>query len=158
MTRTGRTSRPKSYGKYWIAVGVLLLALTLLASACGGSEEEEAAPPAVSEQVEGSDAVRVVMTAEAAKRVGVKTAEVRADPAGGSLTVIPYEAVLYDPDGGTWAYTNPKPLVFQRADIDVARVDGDSAFLDAGPPVGTPVVTVGATEIWGVEYGGIEED
>jgi hypothetical protein len=31
-------------------------------------------------------------------------------------------------------------------------------ILSGGPPVGTPVVTVGSAEIWGVEYGGIEED
>ena len=36
--------------------------------------------------------------------------------------------------------------------------DGDKVILSGGPPVGTPVVTVGSTEIWGVEYGGIEED
>jgi hypothetical protein len=33
-----------------------------------------------------------------------------------------------------------------------------SAFLTRGPPVGTRVVTAGATEIWGAEYGDIEED
>ncbi len=58
----------------------------------------------------------------------------------------------------TWTYTSPEHLVFQRQDISVARIDGDSAVLTSGPPVGTVVVTVGATEIWGVEYGGIEED
>jgi hypothetical protein len=108
--------------------------------------------------VKGSDVIRVTMTAEAAKRVGVETVEVRSDPSGASRTVIPYDAVLYDPTGETWTYTSPKPLVYERADINVVRIDGDSAILDQGPPVGTSVVTVGATEIWGVEYGGIEED
>jgi hypothetical protein len=31
-------------------------------------------------------------------------------------------------------------------------------LLTKGPVVGTKVVTEGATEIWGVEYGGIQED
>ena len=66
--------------------------------------------------------------------------------------------MLYDPDGGTWTYTSPNPLVYQRADIRVARIEGVSAVLTRGPPAGTRVVTAGATEIWGVEYGDIEED
>jgi hypothetical protein len=48
--------------------------------------------------------------------------------------------------------------VFQRADIRVARIDGNSAILTKGPPIGTPVVTTGATEIWGVEHGDVKED
>ena len=141
------------------AAASLLLALSLLAAGCGGGGgEEESQPPAATEEVAGSDAVRVVMTPEAAKRIGVKLTPVARGPKGGEETVIPYEAVLYDPDGGTWTYTSPKPNVFQRQDIEIERIDGGSVFLEEGPPVGAQVVTVGATEIWGVEYGGIEED
>lgn len=140
----------------WLVAVMVLLAVPLLATACGGkAREEEVNKPAVTERVKGTDVVRITLTAQAAKRLGVQTAKVRSD---GSRTVIPYGAVLYDPNGDTWTYTNPKPLVFQRADISVARVDGNSAILTTGPPVGTAIVTVGATEIWGVEYGGIEED
>jgi hypothetical protein len=49
-------------------------------------------------------------------------------------------------------------LTFIRHDIDVQRIEGNRAILTTGPPVGTAVVTVGATELWGVEYGGIQED
>jgi hypothetical protein len=153
------TSTPSTRARRRRAVAAsLLLALSLLAAGCGGSGgEEESTPPAFTEQVKGSDALRVVMTPEAAERIGVKLSPVASARAGGQ-TVIPYEAVLYDPDGRTWTYTSPKPNVFQRADIDIAHIDGDSAFLDKGPPVGARVVISGATEIWGVEYGGIEED
>ena len=51
-----------------------------------------------------------------------------------------------------------QPLVFERADITVDRIDGERAILAKGPAPGTAVVTVGATELWGVEYGGIQED
>ena len=37
-------------------------------------------------------------------------------------------------------------------------IDGERAILTKGPAAGTAVVTLGATELWGVEYGGIEED
>jgi hypothetical protein len=144
-------------GRGWIVVG--LLAVPLLLTACGGNAGEEAAqPPAVAKRIKGTGITRVTLTAEAAKRLGVQTVAVRSDGAKTARTVIPYDAVLYDPTGETWTYTSPKPLVFQRADIRVDRIDGNSAILTKGPRVGTPVVTAGATEIWGVEYGGIEED
>ena len=141
------------------SMAAVLLVVPLVATACGGTEaQEEAGAPAVTEHVKGSDVTRVVLSADAAKRLGVRTVKVRSDRAGPGRTVIPYAAVLYDPNGDTWTYTSPKPLVFQRKDISIARIDGDTVVLDGGPPVGTPVVTVGSTEIWGVEYGGIEED
>jgi hypothetical protein len=148
MTRQGR----------WLATMLVLLALPLLATACGGTSAEEASPEAaVTEHVPGTDSIRVKLTADAAERLGVKTVPVRSDPSS-SRAVIPYAAVLYDPDGSTWTYASPARRVYQRKDITVARIHGDAAVLSSGPRVGTVVVTNGATEIWGVEYGGIEED
>ena len=48
--------------------------------------------------------------------------------------------------------------MFVRADITVKQHHGERAILTKGPAPGTAVVTLGATELWGVEYGGIEED
>jgi hypothetical protein len=147
----------RRYGRDWVIVAALL-AVPLLLAACGGAANEEAgADPATVEQVKGTDIMRVKLTPEAAKLLGVRMGEVRSEGTG-SRTVIPYDAVLYDPDGGTWTYTSPHRLVYQRADIRIARIDGVSAILTRGPPAGTRVVTAGATEIWGVEYGDIEED
>ena len=135
---------------------LLLLPVALATTGCGGgSADEETARPAVIEHVKGSNAERVRLTAEAARRIGVRTAVVRRAQRG---VVIPYTALLYDPKGDTWTYTSPTPLVFQRQNIKVARIDGNSVLLSKGPRAGTRVVTEGATEIWGVEYGGIEED
>jgi hypothetical protein len=147
----------KRHGRDWVIVAALL-AVPMLLAACGGTANDGAeAGPAVVEQVKGTDITRVKLTAEAAKLLGVRTERVRSEGAP-SRTVIPYDAVLYDADGGTWTYTSPNPLVYQRADIRVARIDGVSAVLTTGPPAGTRVVTAGATEIWGVEYGDVEED
>ena len=137
----------------WIAP--LLIGVGLLAAGCGGGgADESAGQQAKVEEVAGH--TQVVFTAQAARRVGIRTARVRA--AAGAKTAIPSAAVLYDPDGATWTYVSPKPLVFVRRDIRVDRIEGGRAILSGGPPSGTPVVTVGATEIWGVEYGGIQED
>ena len=109
--------------------------------------------PQRSRRSQGSN--QITLTADAAKRIDLKTAEVESD---GGDTVIPYAAVLYDPDGATWTYTSPKPLEYVRADITVKSIDGQRAILTKGPAPGTAVVTLGATELWGVEYGGIKED
>jgi hypothetical protein len=68
--------------------------------------------------------------------------------------VVPYGAVYYDAKGTPWVYVNPEPLVFERQRIGVERVAGDVAVLSDGPPVGTPVVTVGAAMLYGVEVFG----
>jgi hypothetical protein len=141
------------------------LAVPVVAAACGGRAAlDGAGTPAVVEKpaavknvsVDGKPATRVILSAAAARRLDIHTARVRSD--GNGRLVVPYGAVLYDPDGATWTYTNPDGLVFVRHDISVDRIDGKRAFLRKGPAVGTRVVTVGATELWGVEYGGIEED
>ena len=66
---------------------------------------------------------------------------------------IPYAAVVYDADGKTWAYVNSQPLVYERAEITVDEIEGETARLSAGPPAGTQVVTTGAAELYGAEIG-----
>jgi hypothetical protein len=68
--------------------------------------------------------------------------------------IVPYGAVYYDAKGAAWTYLNPKPLTFERQRIGVDRVIGDVAVLSEGPPVGTPVVTVGAALLYGAEIFG----
>ena len=65
--------------------------------------------------------------------------------------VIPYSAVLYDPQGNSWAYTNPEPLVFVRHRIEIEYIEGDRAVLLQGPDTSAKVVTAGAAELFGVE-------
>jgi hypothetical protein len=65
---------------------------------------------------------------------------------------VPHSAVIYDPRGDAWVYTNPEPLVFVRHRIKVDYIETDQAVLSDGPPAGTPVVTTGAAELFGAEY------
>jgi hypothetical protein len=102
---------------------------------------------------------RVMLIPAAAKRLDIKTGRVSSALVNvQQRSVIPYAAVLYDSNGETWTYTSPKPLVFVRHDIRVDDIRDDLAVLSAGPPLGTMVVTVGSAELWGIEYGEIEED
>ena len=144
----------------WLTTAALLAALGL--SACGRSSEfnSEAASdegPAKVEPIKGTDVARVVLTPRAAQRLGIRTAAVRVEGRGSARrAVIPYAAVLYDAGGAAFTYTNPRRLVYVRRRITVDRVTGDRAVLSAGPRAGTAVVTVGAAELLGTEYG-VEE-
>ena len=125
----------------------------------GGSTDEEEAQPAVVEPT-GTDGVsRVVLSQRAAERLNVETAPVTSVRLNRRVRgAIPYTAVIYDTNGDAWTYTSPEPLVYVRQDVEVVRVRGGEAILAHGPPTGTSVVTVGQVELWGVEYGEIEED
>jgi len=65
--------------------------------------------------------------------------------------VVPDAAVVYDPAGGTFTYSSPKPLTYVRHDITVDHIDGTKAVLKKGPPVGSAVVIVGSAELSGLE-------
>ena len=108
--------------------------------------------PARVERQEGATVSRVILSARAAERLDIQTAPIR-DAGTTQRTVIPYSALIYDLHGDTWAYTNPAPLTFVRQRIRVDRIDADVALLSDGPPVGTAVVTVGAAELFGIEFG-----
>jgi hypothetical protein len=107
---------------------------------------------AIVEPVDGTNLYRMTLTERAAERVGLETAPVAEQQMSGKIQrTIPYSAVIYDADGGTWAYTTSEHLVFTRDEIGVERIDGDTAYLSDGPAAGTEVVTVGAAELVGLE-------
>jgi len=146
-------------GMRWILGALLIAGVAVVLIARAGSSDDPAgateAEPASVRVGKGSDAGEVTLSADAARRLGIRTAPVI--PRGPRGEAIPYDAVLYDPSGQTFTYTSPKPLVFVRHPIEVRRIHGPQAFLSSGPPVGTKVVTVGSQELFGVEYE-VEED
>lgn len=72
---------------------------------------------------------------------------------GATRMVIPYSAVIYDVHGTTWVYTNPEPLTFVREQVTVDYIDGDNAVLAKSLASGTRIVSVGAAELYGTEFG-----
>jgi len=140
--------------RWMIAVLIIAAALTLTACAAQTPESFTSSPPARVERIGETNFSRVILTAEAAKRLDIQTAPVRDAQVRGKLRkVVPYAAVFYDLNGAIWAYTNPEPLTFVRARISVDYIDGDMAVLSDGPPSGTKVVTVGSPELYGTEFG-----
>jgi hypothetical protein len=138
----------------------LLALLSVLAlgglSACGSTHSRPPSPPAKLERVGPGSALSVVLTPQGMKRIGVQTARVSAVPgsaAGAPTAVVPYAAILYEPDGSPLVYTNPAPLIYTRVSISVVRIVGDRVYVTRGPAVGTRVVTVGGEELLGVQNG-----
>ena len=140
-------SRPRE-----LALAGLVLAIAALPLAgCTEVETETATgyEPSTLEPVKGNDDLQLVtFTEEGAKRVDLQTAAVRRS---GTHSVVPYAALIYDPEGKTYVYTSPKPLEYLRAEVKVDRIEGDRVLLSRGPPAGTRVVTVGAAEVYGTE-------
>ena len=67
--------------------------------------------------------------------------------------VVPRAAVLFDAFGGTWVYEARDNGVFVRQRVALADFIDGAAVLRQGPPSGTRVVTTGAAELFGTEFG-----
>jgi len=72
----------------------------------------------------------------------------------GARKVVPYSALYYDARGNAWVYVTPRPLAYERQRVAVEQVTGDFAVLSEGPAVGTEVVSVGASLLYGTEIFG----
>lgn len=83
------------------------------------------------------------------QRVGV-TLSLKSTEKGPTL---PWAAILHDVQGGTWVYENTSPQVFVRRQVEVRYVSGGVAFLNRAPAAGSRIVTAGAVELFGTEFG-----
>jgi hypothetical protein len=143
-----------------LALGLVATGLAIMAGCTPGHTESarngEQDKPAKVERIEGTDLSRVVLNQRAADRVGIKTEPVRqvsTPGAGPQSPAVPVAALVYDDSGDIWVYTVTRPLTYMRQRVAVARIEGDLAVLESGPAPGTAVVTVGAAELLGSEYG-----
>ena len=130
----------------------LTVALVLGGGALAGCSEPVAEAAAGSsaakvEEIDGQPS-RITLQGKAAQRLGLATKPVLAGRGAARVT-----AILYDPDGQTFVFTNPQDSVYVRAEVTVVEIADGQAALSAGPPAGTAVVTVGAAELFGVETG-----
>ena len=132
-------------------------------------------PPARVETIEGDkykkyNVKKVTLTKKAMERTGVEFGEVaklkgprKEEP----QLAVPYGALFYDYKGYEWVYINPEPRVYFRSKVKVDYIDGEVdtsmeswdrarkivVYLKEGPEVGTKIVTVGVSQIYGEEKG-----
>lgn len=138
----------------WVAAALVVLGLgTAGCTTATSATEAPQEKPAKVEAIPGKNVKSVTLTDQAAKRVGVETTTIAAAPTG---TVVPYQAVIYTPDGKTWVYTVSGTRQYVREEVTIANVGGnagDEAFLSTGPAAGTTIVKTGLIELYGAELG-----
>jgi hypothetical protein len=167
-----------------LTAAAVAVAIALGAGGCGTAGDREGslggqdAQPAKLIRIPGSTVAEVVLTPSAAAQIGVEQTQVSAaNPAAPTETVspiatpsagsppapapvvetVPVTATIYDPEGKAWTYTVAGVRTYLRVPITVDHVADGIAYLTSGPPVGTVVVSQGAPELLGVEYGVGEE-
>jgi hypothetical protein len=139
--------RPQGIAALLVAAG---LGLSGCAAAQGAATTNAAEEPATLQEGEDGAPGIVKLSEAAEKRLAIKTAPVSVS---GPAVTVPYSAVVYEPDGSSWAYVQTEPLTYQREQIAIGTITGDQATLTSGPAAGALVVTQGAAELVGVETG-----
>ncbi len=133
------------------AAVALALGAGVLTACSQPTAEAQGSDAAKVEEVAGQPA-RITLLGKASQRIGLTT-EVVAAGSDATQNTVAESAILYDPDGQTFVYTAVAKDVFVRADVTVVSISDGRAVLSSGPTPGTPVVTVGAAELFGVETG-----
>jgi RND family efflux transporter MFP subunit len=67
--------------------------------------------------------------------------------------VVPDAALLYDLQGGTWVYESLGNHAYARRRVEVAGQSANKVLIARGVTEGTKVVTDGAAELFGTEFG-----
>src|ERR1700730_7479471 len=136
-----------------VAAVLAVLALPGLAACGGATPLARHVPPARIQRAGHSGTLSVVLTPLGAQRIGIRTAPAAAAGRRHRLTVVPYQALLYEYDGQTVVYVAAGALAFTRTYVTVRTISGSRVLISAGLTPGTPVVTVGAEELLGVQTG-----
>ncbi|TZG27137.1 efflux RND transporter periplasmic adaptor subunit [Sphingomonas montanisoli] len=66
---------------------------------------------------------------------------------------IPTAALVRDIYGGEWVYRRTKPAEYLRQRVDVVAEKNGTAFIGRGLDIDAEVVTTGAAELFGIEFG-----
>lgn len=76
-------------------------------------------------------------------------------PLKGSMSgvIVPWSSILYDYHGGAWVYEQVQPRQFARRRVRLDAVEGGDALISRGLRAGASIVTDGAAELFGVEFG-----
>lgn len=121
--------------------------------ASGRRAKPVAAPPSANPAAATVDLFYELDNADGRLRPGHKVAVTLPLLGDDENLVIPWSAVLHDIHGGTWVYEEVAPQTFVRRRVDVRFVSGADAVLADGPEPGATIVTDGAAELFGTEFG-----
>jgi len=156
-----------SLGRLWVKVpvyagdarelnldqGASILTLDQPPDAAGLHARRVAAPPSATPAASAID-VMFELPSGAPLQPGERVLARLVGRAGQEANIVPVSALLHDINGGTWVYEKTGDHMFARRRVEIAHTAGDVAVLARGPQVGAMVVTVGAAELYGIEFGG----
>jgi hypothetical protein len=129
---------------------LIIIAVAALAG-CSSNPAAPGPPPPAHLTFGNHGTVSVVLTPLGAQRASLQTAV--AAPAGvPGQAVVPYSALLYQPDGSSVIYTVTGALTYTLVRVAVASIQGNDVYLTGLAP-GTTVVSVGGEELLGVQDG-----
>ncbi|MEP7274436.1 MAG: efflux RND transporter periplasmic adaptor subunit [Acidobacteriota bacterium] len=111
------------------------------------------APPTANATNDTADLYFELDNRDATLRPGQKLGVTLYERGSVESLVVPWSAVLHDINGGTWVYENTAPQQYVRRRVEVVRVADGRAILARGPAIGAKIVTAGAAEIFGTEFG-----
>ena len=87
-------------------------------------------------------------------RTGQKVGVLLTKLGSGNRIVVPWSAIMYDINGGSWVYLKTARYTYSRMRVEVSSVIDGLAVLTRGINKGDEIVTSGATELFGTEFGG----
>ncbi len=111
------------------------------------------APPTADPANNTADLYFELANGDGSMRPGQKVGVTLAERDSEESLVVPWSAIVHDINGGAWVYENIAPQQYARRRVEVRRVVGSLAALARGPAVGAKVVTAGAAELFGAEFG-----
>jgi hypothetical protein len=160
----------------------VLAAVLFGAVLAGCGSQVESSPPAPARLVgaTGTTPGQIILSQLGKDRIGLQTAAAQSVPAAPPIVktrvvagvkhttstpapppadkvIVPYSALVYDPSGKVYVFTQRSPLTFVEVPATVDRISGNSAYLTVGPKPGVKVVTVGAEELYGVQTGVLDQ-
>jgi cobalt-zinc-cadmium efflux system membrane fusion protein len=111
------------------------------------------APPSANASTSGVDLYFGLANANQRFRPGERVAVRLTGRSSTNSLVVPKAALLHDAYGGTWVYVAREPHVYARERVAVSTIVDSFALVTQGPEPGARVVTDGAAELFGVEFG-----
>lgn len=112
------------------------------------------APPTADASSASADLFYQVANASGRLRPGERVQVAIPLRGGGSAALaVPWSAVVFDHDGGSWVYERTGDRTYVRRRVALGDVVGAWAQVRSGIAAGTVVVTDGAAELLGIEFG-----
>ncbi|MEP7311287.1 MAG: efflux RND transporter periplasmic adaptor subunit [Pseudomonadota bacterium] len=151
--------------RVWIRVAVpvsdmpsLQLGATALVSSLGAQREQSEARavpgPATGNAATGTLDLWYASSNTGTKfRIGQRVAVALPTVGQSRGLTVPVSAVLYDIHGGEWVYVVTGENTYERRRVEIASTHNGIAILSRGLASGVTVVTAGAAELFGTEFG-----